>query len=144
MTDDALKRWLRTTDQALPGGPEVSLGLYERLQFVASLLAELGEAMPLPALVFREAGDKVSAIPLRPRCVVGRDASADFALSDTRLSRRHFQLVSGLETTVIEDLKSRNGTYVNGRRVSRQELLDGDIIEAGRCVFVFLQQVGEV
>ena len=38
---------------------------------------------------------------------------------------------------MLVDLDSRNGTYVNGERISRAVLADGDVIECGRVLFVF-------
>ena len=39
--------------------------------------------------------------------------------------------------TVIEDLNSTNGTYVNGQRISRRTLKDGDLVMLGKTEFRF-------
>jgi pSer/pThr/pTyr-binding forkhead associated (FHA) protein len=80
----------------------------------------------------------VQATEIAGELVVGREAPATLAVEDTKLSRRHFRILNDGTACSIEDLRSRNGTYVNGRRVERQELCDGDVIEAGGQMFVLL------
>ena len=50
--------------------------------------------------------------------IVGRDAEVDLVLSDGIVSRRHARLTTGDDGLWIEDLKSTNGTFVNGVKVS--------------------------
>jgi pSer/pThr/pTyr-binding forkhead associated (FHA) protein len=71
--------------------------------------------------------------------VLGRGTEADIRLPDTGVSRKHadVQLAGGVVT--VEDLGSTNGTLVNGRRVGRQDLADGDVIRIGHSVLVYRQ-----
>ncbi|WP_138759855.1 FhaA domain-containing protein [Modestobacter altitudinis] len=71
--------------------------------------------------------------------VLGRGTEADIRLPDTGVSRKHVdvQLVGTVVT--VEDLGSTNGTLVNGRRVGRQDLADGDVIRIGHSVLVYRQ-----
>ena len=65
------------------------------------------------------------------RTVIGRGADCDLVLDDLTVSRRHAELLrteSGLE---IVDLQSFNGTFVNGNRVVRSPVADGDLISVG-------------
>ncbi len=66
--------------------------------------------------------------------LVGRARQAHFRLpSDDRyFSRLHFLIEVNPPYSVLLDLGSRNGTYVNGQRVQTTELHDGDVIRAGR------------
>jgi pSer/pThr/pTyr-binding forkhead associated (FHA) protein len=73
--------------------------------------------------------------------VAGRGAPAGLVLNDNRLSRQHFRVQIAAGDAVLEDLRSRNGTFVNGTRAVRCWLRDGDIIEAGGQVFVFLNKL---
>lgn len=76
--------------------------------------------------------------------VVGREASCELAFEVTGVSRKHARLVSTAEGEVeIVDLGSRNGTFVNGRRVERAALRDGDEIRFGQAV-VRLRYIGRV
>jgi DNA-binding winged helix-turn-helix (wHTH) protein len=64
---------------------------------------------------------------------VGRDPSGDVVLDSQTVSRRHARIrVSGTEVTV-EDLGSRNGSFVSGQRIQGVvRLSDGDIVRFGR------------
>jgi sigma-54 dependent transcriptional regulator, acetoin dehydrogenase operon transcriptional activator AcoR len=53
-------------------------------------------------------------------------------LSSSTLSLTHARLVRDEATWVVEDARSRNGTFVNGERVDRRVLASGDIVEVGR------------
>jgi len=66
-------------------------------------------------------------------CVIGRSSDADLALADERVSRRHAMLRLRDGLVWLEDLGSRNGTYVDGASVSdpvpvdaRVQILIGD------------------
>ena len=49
--------------------------------------------------------------------VVGRDAEADVVLDDARVSRRHARITPQQGRAVVEDLASRNGTFVNREEI---------------------------
>ncbi len=71
------------------------------------------------------------------RNVIGRGTEADIRLPDTGVSRKHVDVVLDGGVATVEDLGSTNGTLVNGRRVSRQPLSDGDVIRIGHSVLVY-------
>jgi hypothetical protein len=73
------------------------------------------------------------------RNVIGRGTEADIRLPDTGVSRKHVDVVLDGSTAIVEDLGSTNGTLVNGRRISRQPLVDGDVIRIGHSVLVYRQ-----
>ena len=73
------------------------------------------------------------------RNVIGRGTEADIRLPDTGVSRKHVDVVLDGGTATVEDLGSTNGTLVNGRRVSRHALSDGDVIRIGHSVLVYRQ-----
>ena len=52
------------------------------------------------------------------------------------MSSNHARLARGARSWVLDDLGSRNGTYVNGVRVASCELSEGDVIELGRTFFI--------
>ncbi len=68
----------------------------------------------------------------KDKVLVGRSHLCDIKIDQSSVSGKHFQLVMGPSGYVIEDLESTNGTYVNGERVERKELENGDVIEVGR------------
>ena len=75
-------------------------------------------------------------------CVVGRAADVDLVLEDTSASRRHFRVSREGDGYVLEDLGSRNGTLVNGSKVQRMALRDGDMIRVGTTEMLFRQKDG--
>lgn len=68
---------------------------------------------------------------LDTECVIGRAPSATIRLQDDGVSRRHARLVHQDGQVIVEDLKSANGVLVNGQRVERMVLNDGDKIQVG-------------
>ena len=62
---------------------------------------------------------------------IGRSPESDVVLSDLEVSRRHAQLRFRDGKWILEDLRSRNGTTVNGVRVGRCELRPGDRLVIG-------------
>jgi hypothetical protein len=73
------------------------------------------------------------------RNVIGRGTEADIRLPDTGVSRKHVDVVLDGGVATAEDLGSTNGTLVNGRRITRQPLSDGDVIRIGHSVLVYRQ-----
>jgi len=77
--------------------------------------AELGRVSRLPPEQFR----------------VGRSQDCELWLGDDGVSRKHARIFQEGTTYLIEDTESANGTFVQGQRVSRQVLRDGDVIQFG-------------
>lgn len=77
-------------------------------------------------------------VPLsQPALTLGRDAASSLVVDDPRVSRSHAQLRLAHGRYVIFDLDSTGGTFVNGRPVSRQELLPGDVISLAGVPLVY-------
>jgi pSer/pThr/pTyr-binding forkhead associated (FHA) protein len=75
------------------------------------------------------------------RITIGRGMSADVALTwDQDVSRVHAELVRLADDwTVTDDGLSRNGTFVNDRRVEgRLRLMDGDLLRCGETLLLFV------
>ncbi len=68
--------------------------------------------------------------------VVGSDPDCDLCLTARGVSRHHARLAVEERQVVVEDLDSRNGTFVGDRRVTRAALGDGDRVRFGRVAFV--------
>ena len=69
--------------------------------------------------------------------IVGRSESCALRLSSPGVSRQHCRIAPGGGGWELEDLGSQNGTKVNGRRVARHRLEDGDRIQFGEAVVLF-------
>ncbi len=94
----------------------------------------------MPRLVITKGPDIGQEYAVGPECVVGRGADADFVLKDTNASRRHCRVLAEGAGYAIEDLGSRNGTFVDGTRIQRAALADGSIVRIGNTEFVFRQK----
>ncbi|MGD9401548.1 MAG: ATP-binding protein [bacterium] len=64
--------------------------------------------------------------------ILGRHDSCDIMLEDKTISRKHARLEIKDDEAFVEDLGSRNGTYVNGQKVSRKQVASGDSIVIGK------------
>ena len=74
--------------------------------------------------------------------VIGRASSGQIVLRSDQASRRHARLAWSQEGWQIEDLGSRNGTFVNGKRVGTNQLLsDGDVIQVAGFSIHFTRQI---
>ena len=74
----------------------------------------------------------VMRLPAGASRTIGRSARADFVVDSPLLSRVHCSVSAGDTRLAVEDLQSTNGTYVNGDRVRRSELRNGDRLRLGR------------
>jgi sigma-B regulation protein RsbU (phosphoserine phosphatase) len=62
---------------------------------------------------------------------IGRQADNHLVLRDNRASRHHARIVHEAGAFIVEDLESKHGVYVNGERVTRRQLRNGDVIHFG-------------
>ena len=69
---------------------------------------------------------------------IGRDSSNHLWAADPALSRRHCLVIANEGHFSIRDLKSRNGTLVNGVPIEQQQIRHGDQIYVGDSVLIFL------
>jgi hypothetical protein len=92
-----------------------------------------------PELVLTGPTDQVIPL-LKDVTVIGRGADSDLRLADTGVSRAHAEIHLDGETALLLDLRSTNGTSVNGSPVTRTSLADGDRIQVGGTTLVFRRQ----
>jgi DNA-binding winged helix-turn-helix (wHTH) protein len=68
--------------------------------------------------------------------VIGREGEDVLALHSSTVSRRHARVTVSANEATLEDLGSKNGTYVNESRVTSPVLIsDGDVVRVGSLVF---------
>jgi len=72
--------------------------------------------------------------------VLGRDPSCDLVLNDAKCSRRHAVLEAGPQGLAIRDAGSANGIFVNGNKVERANLKDGDVLRLGEVILKVLPE----
>nr|UXE46081.1 anaerobic nitric oxide reductase transcription regulator NorR [uncultured bacterium] len=83
---------------------------------------------PPPAPTWIEAG----------RVVLGRDSSADAQLPSGEVSRRHAEIARSGPLFLVSDAGSKNGVFLNGKRVTEAALSPGDVLRIGNHVGVFV------
>src|SRR2546428_14083542 len=71
--------------------------------------------------------------PLHPdrEIVVGRSSDLDMVLVEDMVSRKHAKIAMSGDQVFIQDLGSTNGTFVNGEKVKRTRLKEGDRFTIG-------------
>lgn len=94
-------------------------------------------------LVLRSAGrwSDVFRLAAPGEAVIGRASSNQIAIRTDQASRRHARIYWGGQW-MLEDLQSRNGTFLNGQRLDApRQLDDGDVIEVGGFAITFTRQI---
>lgn len=71
--------------------------------------------------------------------IIGRAEENDIVLDGLQISNRHARLVQSNSGIAVEDFNSTNGVYINGTRVSRQNIFPGDHVQIGS----FLLQIDQ-
>lgn len=92
-----------------------------------------------PALIVRKGPEVGERFFLdRERVTIGRDPESDIFLNDVTVSRTHAVVEVVGRDVMITDMSSLNGTYVNGVRVDKAILQQGDAVQVGRFQMVFV------
>jgi chromosome segregation ATPase len=100
-------------------------------------LEHIGDGDDLVHLLVRTEGDTGILHLLGRRTTIGRTPDNDLRIDADFISRHHAVVLRAGATTIVEDLNSTNGTYVNGVRVVRRTLKDGDLVTLGKTEFRF-------
>ena len=83
-------------------------------------------------ITYTEEGSPRRAVLPSGDTVVGRSPACDIVIDDVSVSRRHAKFTMTPDGCTLSDLSSRNGTYVNGRRIHRTHRIRvGDILRFG-------------
>jgi pSer/pThr/pTyr-binding forkhead associated (FHA) protein len=73
----------------------------------------------------------------KPEVLIGRDEKCDIVLNDGKVSAQHAKIIRREGRFVIIDGPSRNGTSLNGVKISSSNLQDGDELKMGDTTLVF-------
>jgi hypothetical protein len=99
------------------------------------------EHPPAPALLCLT-GDAPKRFALTKKTItLGRGPHCDLQILTHFVSREHARLSVSAGATVIEDLGSRNGVFVNAIRVDRRQLQQGDLVTIGETQFRFVESM---
>ncbi len=111
----------------------------ERLGSVpAGPAASAPPAADWSAELIRIDGERPVTHVLSRRTRIGRATGSELQLDVGSVSRHHAVILVGPREAIIEDLNSTNGVFVNGRKISRQSLGDGDAVTIGEIQFRYI------
>lgn len=88
-------------------------------------------------LVPIEGAQQGEVLQVKGRTTVGTSTDCDLVLADPSISSRHCEFIAGQNGFRLTDLGSTNGTFVNDKRITTEELIDGDMVKLGRTSFKF-------
>jgi hypothetical protein len=71
------------------------------------------------------------------RTVIGRGSDADITINDAGTSRKHVEILWDGERAMVRDLKSTNGTMLDGRKITEAALAPDSTVRIGRTDIVF-------
>ena len=112
---------------------------------------ELRRAVPAPGepatgpgahLALEHRGEEVHLQLTKAVTRIGRGIASDVTIDESAVSRRHALIVRRDDGHVVLDDRSRNGTYLNGTRVTEALLRDGDVITVGPVPMRYVRQPG--
>lgn len=98
-------------------------------------------SIALPVEGYRAAAQSMAMEVAKP-ITIGRLPANQIFLDAPDVSRKHAVIQQIGDQVIIQDLKSRNGTYVNGHFIDQAELFEGDLIQIGEYLLTY--QDGEV
>jgi hypothetical protein len=118
--------------QAQPVGPHTAMLPGQRRRPKVQALA---------SLVLVQGGQPIRTYPLgAAEMSIGRAEQSDIPLADPGVSRNHARVVREGDDFIIEDLRSTNGTQVNGQPVRRRRLAHGDMIKLASSTLQFRRE----
>src|SRR5688572_17292685 len=97
--------------------------------------------LPYTTLFRSHGGEHVEERPLRiGRLIIGRTGDNDVQIDSKYVSRHHCQITTTPEGSILEDLNSTNGVYVNSKSVRRNHLNAGDVNVLGKHEIMYLDE----
>ncbi len=88
--------------------------------------------------IIRPDGQEIEELFREDRTIIGRHEGCDLRLVDSMVSRNHCMISREGRRFVIKDLQSRNGTWINGKRIkNRRSVKKGDVIQIGPFRLLF-------
>jgi Protein of unknown function (DUF3662)/FHA domain len=93
------------------------------------------------SLVLVQGGQPIRTWPLAAsELTIGRAEQSDIPLADPGVSRNHARVVREGDDFIVEDLRSTNGTQVNGQPIRRRRLANGDLLKLASSTLQFRRE----
>ena len=92
-------------------------------------------------LVLSFNGETLSEYPLdRETVTIGRKDDSDIHIDNLAVSSKHAKVLTILNDSFIEDLGSTNGTFINGIKIEKHALQDGEVIAIGKHQLTYVNE----
>ena len=128
-------RWV-LADNGSTNGTYTGDRRVDRVEVNGACVVRLGDAADGPVLSCTVMSAVTGTVPSPARVLrIGRAADNDLVLEDPGVSGHHAELHTAAGAARLVDLGSRNGTFVNERRVTAAPLAEGDIVGFGTSTF---------
>ncbi len=115
-----------------------AVSLASVLALVGISLRKMEQQYPTAHLSLVRGQGTKKGVDIKSNVTIGRDERNELGLfRDNDVEQQHAEVMKENGQYVIEDKGSRAGTFVNRKRVTRQVLADGDVINVGRTTIVF-------
>jgi hypothetical protein len=115
-----------------------------KIESEQDLIADCTEAAEQPydlAMLVPIDGDASGQCAIKTGLLsLGSSPDNDIQIESDFISRHHAQIVSNSADSILKDLNSTNGTYVNSRRIKRHALRNGDSITVGKHRFRYVKK----
>jgi len=113
---------------------------YSYAQTPAEVAADAVKAGEAPCLVVQREEDDKLIVPIdRDELTMGRASDCDIVLDERYVSRKHARVYREKDSFWAEDLKSSIGISINGKRITKEQLQNGDEIKFGAIRIVFAE-----
>ncbi len=94
----------------------------------------------MPLALVSPSGDRRFVLPEGSSLVLGRDTTSELPILDPGVSRRHAEVRVDGNEVILQDLSSRNGTWLNGQRVAKAKARVGDLISFGPVELAIVEE----
>jgi len=91
--------------------------------------------MDVLLVYFKDDGQRKDFPLEEGKVVVGRQEACDYRIPHNQISREHCEFEVTADEAILRDLESRNGTFVNNKRIAEIRLRAGDHVVIGPVVF---------
>ncbi|HWL09420.1 MAG TPA: FHA domain-containing protein [Planctomicrobium sp.] len=100
----------------------------------------MSNSNPIPTLEIQTGKHKGRRIPIKlEEMIIGRGTQARIRIPSPEVSREHCRIIKQGHRLIIEDLKSHNGTFINGRPITGKRFLSpGSTLTVGPMTFLLL------
>jgi len=121
-------------------GPNVRVRIEQLMGYECEGIVRTNLATSIKEKIDRKTGEVLKKrrhleIPSDRSVVIGRSSDCDYIIDHPQVSRHHARITLQLDGILVEDLGSKNGTFVNGRRINRDLMDEGDILGIGPVTF---------